>query len=84
MDLDALAEAHELSGGADANVVRHAALNALRVGREHIVATDLRQGVSRELRKEGRTVQDLSCETDLNRRLTDPPVATCTRYRCRR
>jgi hypothetical protein len=58
VDLPALAEAHELSGGAIANVVRHAAVAARRAARDHITAADLRQGVARELRKEGRTVQD--------------------------
>ena len=56
VDLPALAEAHELSGGAIANVVRHGAVTALRAGRTRITALDLRQGVARELRKEGRTV----------------------------
>jgi hypothetical protein len=59
VDLPALAEAHELSGGAIANVVRHAAVAALRAGRERIAAADLLQGVARELRKEGRTVQEV-------------------------
>ena len=50
VDLPALAEAHELSGGAIANVVRHGAVTALRAGRTRITALDLRQGVARELR----------------------------------
>jgi hypothetical protein len=58
VDLPALAEAHELSGGAIANVVRHAAVAARRAGRVHMSAADLTQGVARELRKEGRTVQE--------------------------
>jgi hypothetical protein len=58
VDLARLAQAHELSGGAIANVVRHAAVNALRAGRDCIAAADLAQGVTRELRKEGRTVQN--------------------------
>lgn len=57
VDLPALAAAHELSGGAIANVVRHAAVCAHRAGRGHIVGHDLRRGVARELRKEGRTMQ---------------------------
>jgi hypothetical protein len=51
-----LAERHELSGGAIANVVRFGAISALAQGREAIGAADLASGVVRELRKEGRTV----------------------------
>ena len=56
VDLGQLALAHELSGGAIANVVRQAALLALRSGRQAISSTDLSRSVSRELRKEGRTL----------------------------
>ena len=55
VDLQALAEQHELAGGAIANVVRHAAINALSAGRQALADSDLKQGVLRELRKEGRT-----------------------------
>jgi hypothetical protein len=55
VDLPALAERHELSGGAIANVVRFGALAALQDGRAQIAAHDLRRGVAKELRKEGRT-----------------------------
>jgi hypothetical protein len=55
VDLALLAAQHELSGGAIANVVRAAAIAALQAGRERITAADLRAGVARELRKEGRT-----------------------------
>ncbi len=55
VDLARLAEAHELSGGAIANVARHAAITALSAGRDAITAADLQQGVVKELRKEGRT-----------------------------
>ena len=55
VDLTALAEAHELSGGAIANVVRAAAIAALQRGREHIAMADLAKGVTKEMRKEGRT-----------------------------
>lgn len=56
VDLRGLAERHELSGGAIANVVRFGAISALQAGREHIEAGDLHKGVAKELRKEGRTV----------------------------
>jgi hypothetical protein len=54
--LQTLAEKHELSGGAIANVVRFAAINALRAQRQTINAADIDEGVIKELRKEGRTV----------------------------
>lgn len=54
--LEPLAERHELSGGAIANVIRHAALAARRAGRDRIRMAELRTGVARELRKEGRTL----------------------------
>jgi hypothetical protein len=56
VDLEQLAQAHELAGGAIANVVRFSALSALQAGRDTIVADDLRRGVAKELRKEGRTL----------------------------
>ncbi len=55
VDLAALAEAHELSGGAIANVVRAAAISALQRGRQTIGTGDLVGGIAKELRKEGRT-----------------------------
>ncbi len=57
LDLRKLAEQHELSGGAIANVVRAAAISALQAGRECMTLADLLTGVAKELRKEGRTVQ---------------------------
>ncbi|MBI3714713.1 MAG: ATP-binding protein, partial [Betaproteobacteria bacterium] len=51
-----LAEDHELSGGAIANVVRYGAISALQGGREKIHNADLLKGITKELRKEGRTV----------------------------
>ena len=53
VDFVRLAEAHVLSGGAIANVVRFAAINAVCDGRAAIVAADLELGVVKELRKEG-------------------------------
>ena len=55
VDLPALAEHHELSGGAIANVVRYGAICAAQRGSERVTAHDLLRGVVRELRKEGRT-----------------------------
>ncbi len=55
VNLEALAEAYELSGGAITNVVRHAAISALREERCSIRHQDLVTGITRELRKEGKT-----------------------------
>lgn len=56
VDLAALAEQHELSGGAISNVVRYAAISAMQAGRAAMSTADLRKGIAKELRKEGRTV----------------------------
>ena len=56
VDLALLAREHELAGGAIANVVRFGALAALQAGRDMIAASDLRKGIAKELRKEGRTL----------------------------
>lgn len=53
--LQRLAAQHELSGGAIANVVRHAALLALGEGDGQIGLAELQRGVIKELQKEGRT-----------------------------
>ena len=50
-----LAENFELSGGAINNVVRHAAITALRQGADAISRRDLFEAVTAELQKEGRT-----------------------------
>ncbi|MES2937667.1 MAG: ATP-binding protein [Pseudomonadota bacterium] len=55
VNLELLARQHEISGGAITNVARDAAINAMQVGREQINMADLRRGIARELRKEGRT-----------------------------
>ena len=55
IDLRELAERYEVSGGAMVNVLSYAVLQAHRDGVEHIRATHLRQGLARELHKEGRT-----------------------------
>lgn len=55
VDLAALSERFELTGGAITNVARYAAIRALQAGREKIHSEDLVQGVKRELRKEGKT-----------------------------
>ena len=53
-DFAALARDHELSGGSIINVLRYAALAALRRGEAEIRLEDIRHGIRRELRKDGR------------------------------
>jgi hypothetical protein len=55
VDLATLAQDHELSGGAIANVIRHAALCALRTDRDAIAQADLVEGIRKELIKDGWT-----------------------------
>jgi len=55
VDIDVLAREHKLAGGAINNVVRHAAISALRRGDPAINANDLVHAISGEFRKEGRT-----------------------------
>ena len=57
IDVAALAEAYELSGGAIANIVRYGAISALQAGRARISAGDLHNGIVKELRKEGKTTR---------------------------
>ncbi len=56
LDLERLAQAHELSGGTIMNVVRHACLRALGRGEAVVRSDDVEEGVRRELLKEGRSV----------------------------
>lgn len=56
VDLVAIAEKFELSGGAITNAVRYAALRAIRMKRDQIIQDDLIKGVTKELLKEGRTL----------------------------
>jgi SpoVK/Ycf46/Vps4 family AAA+-type ATPase len=54
LDLESLAERHELSGGTIMNVVRFASLKALSRGARTLLLDDVEEGVRRELLKEGR------------------------------
>jgi hypothetical protein len=54
VDLAAIAQRHELSGGAIMNVVRHASLMALSRGGDAILLEDVEEGIRRELVKDGR------------------------------
>ncbi|VAW88726.1 Cell division protein FtsH [hydrothermal vent metagenome] len=51
-----LAEKYELSGGAIINVIRYGALSALRRDCDTINNSDLLAGITKELRKEGKTL----------------------------
>jgi SpoVK/Ycf46/Vps4 family AAA+-type ATPase len=54
-----IAEKYEISGGAITNVVRYGAIRALQNSENAISADDLVKGIARELRKEGKTIQEL-------------------------
>jgi len=56
VDLTALAEKYELSGGSLTNVIRYAAIRATRMERQQLEQADLLQGINKELLKEGRTL----------------------------
>ncbi len=51
-----LAERYELSGGGISNVIRYGALSALRRNSDVICLSDLTTGISKELKKEGKTL----------------------------
>ena len=55
VDIATLARDHALVGGSINNVVRHAAITALRRGSPAVSAEDFGQAIIREMRKEGRT-----------------------------
>jgi hypothetical protein len=54
LDLQRIAERHELSGGTIVNVVRYASLRCAARGDRKILADDIDLGIRRELSKEGR------------------------------
>lgn len=56
VDLKAIAERYELAGGAIANVVRYAAMQALQDRRQTVSGEDLLRGITKELAKEGKTI----------------------------
>lgn len=56
VNLEELAEKYELAGGALTNVVRYAAIRAMRMKRATIMQNDLIKGIGKELLKEGRTL----------------------------
>ena len=56
VNFEELAEDYELSGGAITNVVRYGAIKALQKNTTVIGKDDLLKGITRELRKEGKTL----------------------------
>ncbi|WP_299740657.1 ATP-binding protein [uncultured Roseobacter sp.] len=55
VDVDKIAQEHALVGGSITNVVRHAAISALRRKSATVSAKDIRNAITSEMRKEGRT-----------------------------
>lgn len=56
VDLDAVADKYDLSGGTIMNVVRYSSLKALSRNQNVILLEDIETGIRREFLKEGRTV----------------------------
>jgi Cdc6-like AAA superfamily ATPase len=56
MDLDAMAQKYEMSGGAITNVVRYASMRALKRGDAVIMQKDILAGIRKEYAKEGKIV----------------------------
>lgn len=56
VDLDAVADKYDLSGGTIMNVVRYSSLKALSRNENTILLEDIETGIRREFLKEGRTV----------------------------
>jgi SpoVK/Ycf46/Vps4 family AAA+-type ATPase len=56
VDLDRLARDHELAGGSIVNILRHAGIQAVRSGGEKVSMAALREGLRKEMRKDGRIV----------------------------
>ncbi|NRD75148.1 ATP-binding protein [Shewanella sp. VB17] len=54
--LKLIAEQYELAGGSIANVVRYGAIRAIQSDHDMMSFDDLRSGIAKELRKEGKTI----------------------------
>jgi DNA polymerase III delta prime subunit len=57
VDLERIAQEHELAGGAIINVLRHSALNAIARNSKQVSKDDVLSGIKHELRKVNRTAQ---------------------------
>jgi SpoVK/Ycf46/Vps4 family AAA+-type ATPase len=56
VDLEAIAEEFEITGGAIVNVLRYSTLMTLRRGADTVDLADIRQGIRREFRKDGKAL----------------------------
>jgi len=56
VDFSIIANEHKITGGSIINVLRYCSLSALRRGSDAVAMEDIREGIKRELRKEGKTV----------------------------
>ena len=56
VDFSIIANDYKISGGSIINVLRYCSLSALRRGAESIAMDDIKEGVKRELQKEGKTI----------------------------
>jgi hypothetical protein len=56
LDLKALSNQHEISGGAIMNIIRYASLMTINKGSNTVSSKDIEEGIKKELIKEGRTV----------------------------
>lgn len=57
VDLQVLANDYKVTGGSIINVLRYCSLSALERGSREISMEDIREGVKKELRKEGKTME---------------------------
>ena len=56
VDFSVIANEHKITGGSIINVLRYCSLSALRRGSDAVAMEDIREGIKRELRKEGKTI----------------------------
>lgn len=56
VDFSIIANEHKITGGSIINVLRYCSLSALRRGNDAVAMEDIREGIKRELRKEGKTI----------------------------
>jgi hypothetical protein len=57
VDFSVVANDYKITGGSIINVLRYCSLNALRRGSDSVCMEDITDGIKKELRKEGKTMQ---------------------------
>ena len=57
VDFKVLANDYKITGGAIINVLRYCSLSALERGSQIVCMDDIREGVKKELKKEGKTLE---------------------------